>query len=73
MVFKKICEILHSIGIEGEISKNDFLIDNLGIDSTEMASLIIDLKKKFDVNLDETACWKMTVADIIKIIEQSRH
>lgn len=68
-MFNKICEILHKIGINDEINKHDLLKDNLGLDSTEMAFFVIEIKRVFGVDIEGSNCEQMQIIKIADFVQ----
>jgi acyl carrier protein len=69
-IIDKILQAFRSIDIANpELS--DHLEENLGMDSQEVALLITELEKSFNIKIGETEiCRQTKVSDIVELINQ---
>lgn len=60
------------IGVD-EINGNDYLYDNLGLDSLDIAELASELEEMYDFSIDEDErdlIHDMTVNELISVVEK---
>ncbi|MED3994636.1 MULTISPECIES: acyl carrier protein [Bacillaceae] len=69
---EKINEIMLQIGFETlDLNEQFSLIDDLGIDSTELVELAFHIKKKFDITLTlEELKTLNTLKDLYQVVER---
>ncbi len=71
-MFEKVCEIISKeLGIDkNKIQLESELQNDLGADSLDAVSLIMDIEEEFGVSVDDdTAKAIKTVGDIVKFLE----
>ncbi|MBL7566130.1 hypothetical protein JHX95_11470 [Staphylococcus saccharolyticus] len=65
----EIIEILKQMGIEEEMDNNTNLISDLYLDSAELVSLRLELKKKFNVDISLNSNEELTIQELKQKIE----
>lgn len=69
----EIIEILKQMGIEEEMDNNTNLISDLYLDSAELVSLRLELKKKFNVDISLNSNEELTIQELKQKIEGERN
>jgi|GEM_PF-1300095 len=72
MIFERICEMIRSIGISDEVSPEIMLVNDLGMDSTELADLSTAIAKEFGVLIKSGDMKGYSVARIVEIIAKNK-
>lgn len=70
---EKVFEVIRDISEKIKIEETDDLQTDIGLDSLKMVLLLIDIEKKFEIELDESDMNPFdlqTVNDIIKLVEK---
>ncbi|MGN1080863.1 MAG: acyl carrier protein [Acutalibacteraceae bacterium] len=53
-IFEKICEIIKEMSGLKTVRYDDLLVENIGLDSLKMVTLIIELEDAFGITFDES-------------------
>jgi len=69
VMIDEIIEILKQMGIEEEMDNNTNLISDLYLDSAELVSLRLELKKKFNVDISLNSNEELTIQELKQKIE----
>lgn len=73
MASSGVADILVEMGVEEHnISDDSRIRDNLGLDSTEVVELRLEIRERFGVQVDFTARPDFTVSELDALIEQER-
>ena len=70
-MFEKVKDLLvEELSIDGdEITEDSELVGDLGINSLELADLVLLCEEKFDIEIDEDSIHKfLTVGDIVEYL-----
>lgn len=68
-IMREVRSLVEEMGIE-VCSDEDNLVDDLGMDSTEIADLATSIAKKYKVDIDNCEYKKSNIAEIVKMIYQ---
>lgn len=71
MVFGKVCDIIRSqLGIDGNITAETDILDDLGIDSVDLAELIVLVEEEFELPPMARATQDIrTVGQLVTLVE----
>ena len=71
MALSNVADILVEMGVEERnISDDSRIRDNLGLDSTEVVELRLEIKERFGVQVDFTTRPDFTVRELDTLIQQ---
>lgn len=72
MTFERICSLIRSqLGYDGEITQDTDLIDDLGIDSVDLAELIALIEDEFQLLPAERAAQDVhTIGELSELVER---
>ena len=66
--FKIIKEIISDISGVNEISLNDELQNDIGLDSLGLVTLLIELEKRFDIELNESDLNPFELTNVFDVV-----
>lgn len=66
--FKIIKEIISDISGVNEISLNDELQNDIGLDSLGLVTLLIELEKRFDIELNESDLIPFELTNVFDVV-----
>ncbi|MGK9069653.1 phosphopantetheine-binding protein [Staphylococcus warneri] len=69
-MISEIIEILKKMGIEEEMNPNTNLLSDLYLDSAELVSLRLELKKKFNVDVSISSDEELTIQELKQKVER---
>ncbi|MCR1798091.1 phosphopantetheine-binding protein [Staphylococcus warneri] len=69
-MISEIIEILKQMGIEEEMNPNTNLLSDLYLDSAELVSLRLELKKKFNVDVSISSDEELTIQELKQKVER---
>jgi len=74
MVFEKVCELIRSqLDISGDIAMETNIIEDLGVDSVDLAELVVIVEEEFALPPMARAAQDVrTVGQLVALIESAR-
>ena len=74
IILKNIANLMKASGIKAKLrSKNDNFINDLGLDSLDVAEILVDVEMMFEIEIPEKVIQNTsinTVDDVIKIVDE---
>ncbi len=72
MTITKIRNILNEMGISEDVSESTLFVENLSMDSTELADLAAMIQREFGVVVDKWRLQDYSIAQLTKVIESKQ-
>ena len=74
MVFDKVCELIRSqLGITGDITADTDIVTDLGVDSVDLAELVVLVEEEFALPPTVRATQEIhTVGQLVSLIESAQ-